>query len=56
MWKDRRRAGHNMHKPTSEAAIDRRDKTIRDMIEELVKGTQELKQTYALGDDLDRNQ
>lgn len=46
MWKDRRPAGQEVGKTTSEAAIERRDQTIRDLIDELVVGTQELKSLY----------
>ncbi len=47
MWKDRRPAGHkHMEKTVSEISIERRDKTIRELIDELVSGTQQLKSLY----------
>lgn len=46
MWKDRRSTGHDMTKSVSEEAINQRDKTIRGMIDELVKGTRELRAAY----------
>ena len=51
MWKDRRPAGHDPHKAVSEVSIDRRDQTIRQLIDELVDGTKELKRLYGKGDD-----
>ncbi len=53
MWKDRRPAGHDMTKTVSEVSIDRRDQTIRQLIDELVDGTKELKSLYGKkeGDD-----
>jgi hypothetical protein len=49
MWKDRRPAEPDMTRTSTEAAIDRRDRTIREMIDELVRGTRELKATYEGG-------
>ena len=47
MWKDRRPTGHKDMEPTaSETAIERRDKSIRQLIDELVSGTQELRTLY----------
>lgn len=47
MWKDRHSAGHKDAEHTvSEKSIDSRDKGIRDLIDELVSGTQELKSLY----------
>lgn len=46
MWKDRHPTGHNKVEAASEASIERRDKTIRELIDELVSGTQELKLLY----------
>jgi hypothetical protein len=48
MWKHRPTA-NPMTKSTSEEAINRRDRTIREMIDELVRGTRELKATYEGG-------
>lgn len=45
MWKDRRPT-QKMDKTVSEVAIERRDRSIRDLIDELVVGTQELKALY----------
>lgn len=54
MWKDRRPVGHRGDNVTdSEAAIDKRDKSIRVLIDELVSGTRELKSLYT-GDKDDR--
>lgn len=49
----RRRAGHKEEETVSEKAIDRRDKSIRVLLDELVSGTQELKSLYT-GDERDR--
>ena len=47
MWKDRHPSGHKPSEETaSEAAIDQRDKSIRELLDELVSGTQELKSLY----------
>ena len=47
MLKDRRPTGHKeADRITSEDALDRRDKTIRKLIDDLVSGTQELKSLY----------
>ena len=47
MWKGRRPAGHKGDTVTnSERVIERRDKTIRILIDELVSGTQELRSLY----------
>ena len=42
MWKDRRPAVET----NAEATIAQRDKSIRELIDELVAGTQELKSLY----------
>ncbi len=56
MWKDRRPTGHKPTEETSaEVAINQRDKSIRELIDELVSGTQELKSLYT-GDKNVRNQ
>lgn len=47
MWKDRRPTGHKPTKETrAEVEIDQRDKNIRELLDELVSGTQELKSLY----------
>ena len=47
MWKDRRPTGHkHMEQTVSETSIERRNKSIRELIDELVSGTQELKSLY----------
>lgn len=46
MWKDRRPAGHKEMQQDSEDVIERRDKSIRELLDELVSGTQELKSLY----------
>lgn len=47
MWKGRRPAGHKEDAVTnSERVIERRDKSIRVLIDELVSGTQELRSLY----------
>ena len=47
MWKDRRSTGHKESEMTvAETSIERRDKSIRELIDELVSGTQELKSLY----------
>ena len=54
MWKDRRPTGHKPTEETvAEKAIEVRDKSIRQLIDELVSGTQELKALYT-GDERDR--
>lgn len=47
MRKDRRPTGHDVHKAITETTIDNRDRTIRELIDELVSGTQELKLLYS---------
>lgn len=42
MWK-RRNPDRLIHKSQSETSIERRDKTLRSLVDELVTGTQELK-------------
>lgn len=54
MWKERRLAGHS-EVSTSEASIESRDKSIRELIDELVSGTLELKSLYSTGDANDPN-
>ena len=47
MWKDRRPTGHKATEETaSEMEIEQRDKSIRELLDELVSGTQELKSLY----------
>ena len=47
MWKDRRPTGHkDTQEAASEMEIDQRDKSIRELLDELVSGTQELKSLY----------
>lgn len=47
MWKDRHPAGHKDREHTAtETSIDRRDKSIRDLVDELVSQTEELKSLY----------
>ena len=47
MWKDRRPTGHKATEESeSEMVIDQRDKSIRELLDELVSGTQELKALY----------
>ncbi len=53
MWK-RRNPEENIRKSTSEVSIDRRDKSIRVLVDELAAGTQELKSLLYPGDSNDR--
>lgn len=54
MWKDRRPTGHKATEETrAEVEIEQRDKSIRELLDELVSGTQELKSLYT-GDKSDR--
>lgn len=46
MWKDRRPTGKKENKMASELELERRDKSIRELLDELVSGTQELKSLY----------